>query len=200
MIDSRMKIRHLQCFMEVARLGHVGRAADQLAVTQPAVSKTLRELEELLNVRLFTRGPKGLALTPLGEAFQHHAATGVVALQQAIDVRGPGQAAGRHQHLRIGALPTVAVRLMPQAVRELTAQRRDAAVHLITGPNAHPAGATEEPRARCRGGPAGRPRPDDRAGLRAALSGADGRRRAARSSAARASGRSTCGASRPSRC
>ena len=47
MIDSRMKIRHLQCFMEVARLGHVGRAADQLAVTQPAVSKTLRELEEL---------------------------------------------------------------------------------------------------------------------------------------------------------
>ena len=80
MIDPRMKIRHLQCFMEVARLGHVGRAADLLAVTQPAVSKTLRELEEFLNVRLFTRGPKGLALTPMGEAFQYYAATGVVAV------------------------------------------------------------------------------------------------------------------------
>ena len=135
MIDSRMKIRHLQCFMEVARLGHVGRAADQLAVTQPAVSKTLRELEELLNVRLFTRGPKGLALTPLGEAFQHHAATGVVALQQAIECVAQGKRQG-DTNMRIGALPTVAVRLMPQAVHELTAQRRDAAVHLITGPNA----------------------------------------------------------------
>ena len=38
MINSRMKIRHLQCFMEVTRLGHVGRTADQLAVTQPAIS------------------------------------------------------------------------------------------------------------------------------------------------------------------
>src|SRR3954447_26566442 len=122
MIDARMKIRHLQCFMEVARLGHVGRAADQLAVTQPAVSKTLRELEELLNVRLFTRGPKGLALTPLGEAFQHHAATGVVALQQAIECVAQRRRQGE-TNLRIGALPTVAVRLMPQAVRELTKQR-----------------------------------------------------------------------------
>jgi LysR family pca operon transcriptional activator len=134
MIDARMKIRHLQCFMEVARLGHVGRAADKLAVTQPAVSKTLRELEELLNVRLFTRGPKGLALTPMGEVFQHHAATGVVALQQAIDSVARG-ALREDTKIRIGALPTVAVRLMPHAVQELTAQRRDAAVHLVTGPN-----------------------------------------------------------------
>ena len=134
MIDARMKIRHLQCFMEVARLGHVGRAADQLAVTQPAVSKTLRELEELLKVRLFTRGPKGLALTPMGEVFQHHAATGVVALQQAIDSVARGSLR-EDTKIRIGALPTVAVRLMPQAVQELTVQRRDAAVHLVTGPN-----------------------------------------------------------------
>ena len=134
MIDARMKIRHLQCFMEVARLGHVGRAADLLAVTQPAVSKTLRELEEFLNVRLFTRGPKGLSLTPMGEAFQHHAATGVMALQHAIDSVMQGKAHGA-SNIKIGALPTVAVRLMPQSVRSLTRERRDASVHLITGPN-----------------------------------------------------------------
>lgn len=134
MIDARMKIRHLQCFMEVARLGHVGRAADQLAVTQPAVSKTVRELEELLNVRLFTRGPKGLALTPEGEAFQHYAATGYVALQQAIDTVARGRLQGEAR-IRVGALPTVAARLMPQTVRDLTGQRRNAAVHLVTGPN-----------------------------------------------------------------
>ena len=40
MIDARLMLRHLQCFLEVARLGHVGRAADQLAVTQPAAPPT----------------------------------------------------------------------------------------------------------------------------------------------------------------
>ncbi len=90
MIDSRMKIRHLQCFMEVARLGHVGRAADQLAVTQPAVSKTLRELEELLNVRLFTRGPKGLALTPTGRGVPAPCRDRSRRLAAGDRVRGPG--------------------------------------------------------------------------------------------------------------
>ena len=75
-----------------------------------------------------------MALTPLGEAFQHHAATGSVALQQAIASVAQGQRQG-DSNLRVGALPTVAVRLMPRAVRELTTQRRDATVHLITGPN-----------------------------------------------------------------
>ncbi len=134
MIDPRIKIRHLQCFMELARLGHVGRAADQLAVTQPAVSKTLRELEELLKVRLFTRGPKGLVLTTPGESFQYYAATGIIALQQAVESVAQGRLRGDTK-VRIGALPTVAVRVMPEAVRELTAHHGNISVHLITGPN-----------------------------------------------------------------
>lgn len=76
MIDARIKIRHLQCFLETARLRHVGRAADRLCVTQPAVSKTLRELEDILAVRLFERSGRGLALTSVGRLFQEHAQTG----------------------------------------------------------------------------------------------------------------------------
>ena len=134
MIDARMKIRHLQCFLEVARLGHVGRAADQLAVTQPAVSKTLRELEEMLAVRLFARGPRGLTLTAFGELFQHYAATGVVALQQAIDSVAQGRMRG-DTIVRVGALPTVAARVMPEAVLALTRARPDVTVSLVRGPN-----------------------------------------------------------------
>ena len=134
MIDARMKIRHLQCFQEVARLGHVGRAADQLAVTQPAVSKTLRELEDILSARLFARTRKGLELTPAGELFQHHAATGLVALQQAIDSVARGRERG-DTAIRVGALPTVAVRLMPRAVQDLVLSRPDATVNLVSGPN-----------------------------------------------------------------
>jgi LysR family pca operon transcriptional activator len=134
MIDGRMKIRHLQCFLEVARLGHVGRAADQLAVTQPAVSKTLRELEEVLATRLFERTPKGLTLTPYGEVFQHYAATGVLALQQAIESVARGRLRG-HTQLRLGALPTVAARIMPRAVQELNRRMPEATVNLVSGPN-----------------------------------------------------------------
>jgi LysR family transcriptional regulator, pca operon transcriptional activator len=133
-IDARMKIRHLQCFLEVARLGHVGRAADQLAVTQPAVSKTLRELEDILAVRLFARTPKGMTLTPFGEVFRHYAITGVVALEQAIDSVAQGRVRG-DTLVRVGALPTVAVRIMPDAVQDLTSLRRDATVSLLSGPN-----------------------------------------------------------------
>lgn len=134
MLDPRIKIRHLQCFLEVARLGHVGRAAEQLGVTQPAVSKTLRELEQTLAVSLFARTRQGLALTPHGEAFQYHAATGLVALQQAVDSVAPGRARGGTA-LRVGALPTVAARLVPQAVHALLAARADATVSLTSGPN-----------------------------------------------------------------
>ena len=47
--------RHVRCFLEVARLASVGQAAEALAISQPAVSKTLRELEERLGVDLFDR-------------------------------------------------------------------------------------------------------------------------------------------------
>ena len=134
MIDARMKIRHLQCFQEVARLGHVGRAADQLAVTQPAVSKTLRELEDILSVRLFARTRKGLELTPAGELFRHHAASGLVSLQQAIDSVAKGRERG-DTAIRVGALPTVAVRIMPRAVQDLVRAWPDATVNLVSGPN-----------------------------------------------------------------
>ena len=52
-IDTRIKYRHLVCFLEMARQGSLARAADVLAVSQPAMSKTLKELEELLTVSLF---------------------------------------------------------------------------------------------------------------------------------------------------
>jgi LysR family pca operon transcriptional activator len=133
-IDARMKIRHLQCFLEVARLGHVGRAAEQLFVTQPAVSKTIRELEDILAVQLFSRSRNGLALTSFGEIFQHYAATGIVALQQAIDSVAQGRMRG-DTIIRVGALPSVGARIVPQAVLHLTAARVDATVSLVSAPN-----------------------------------------------------------------
>jgi len=65
-LDSRIKLRHLHCFVAVMQHRKLRRAADALSVTQPAISKTLRELEEALGVRLFDRGRRGA--TPTREA------------------------------------------------------------------------------------------------------------------------------------
>lgn len=127
MVDERIKYRHLQCFLAVAQHGSLQKAADVLAITQPAVSKTLKELESLLAVRLFERGRKGAVPTREGEAFMRHAGASVSALREAVasvaQTRRQGNAV-----IAIGVLPTVAPWLMPLLLRRQEAQ---------AGPDAH---------------------------------------------------------------
>lgn len=61
-----MELRDLEYFAAVARHRHVGRAAESLGLSQPALSKSLRRLEEATQVKLVTRTPKGVELTPAG--------------------------------------------------------------------------------------------------------------------------------------
>src|SRR5258708_5435648 len=82
---GRIRLRHLQCFLAVAQFGTLRRAAQALAITQPAVTKTLNQLEALLARPLFVRGRLGAALTPEGEAFMRHANDSVNALGLAVD-------------------------------------------------------------------------------------------------------------------
>ncbi len=73
MLDPRIRLRHLRCFLETARLGSLSAAADVLNVSQPAVSKTIRELEEVLGKPLFDRSHRRLTMTAVGRVFQQHA-------------------------------------------------------------------------------------------------------------------------------
>lgn len=118
LIDERIKFRHLQCFLAVAQHGSLQKAADVLAVTQPAVSKTLKELEELLGVRLFERGRKGALLTHSGETFARHAGASVSALREAVASVAPTRGAGSAV-VSLGVLPTVAPWLVPQLLLQL---------------------------------------------------------------------------------
>ncbi len=117
MIDERIKFRHLQCVLAVARLGSLQRAAEALAISQPAVSKTLKELEALLGVRLVERGRKGAELTAAGAAFARYAEASMGALRQAVSSVAPGP--GRSGPVRLGALPTVAPAIIPQLLARL---------------------------------------------------------------------------------
>ncbi|HMC15934.1 MAG TPA: LysR family transcriptional regulator, partial [Albitalea sp.] len=129
---SRIRLRHLQCFLAVAQQGNLRRAAQALAITQPAVTKTLNELEEMLGTTLFVRGRKGATLTPEAEVFLRHAHASVDALAQAVDsvAGGPGEAP-----LRIGILPTAAPSFMPQVLAAFATQRPMAGVRVHSGRN-----------------------------------------------------------------
>lgn len=132
LIDPRIRLRHIACFLEVARLRSMAGAAEELSISQPAATKTVQELEALLGGQLFDRSRRRLALTPFGETFYRYASTSLTALRQGIDAaRGTQDAA----IVRVGALPTVSARILPEAVRAFTAEGTGVTTRIITGPN-----------------------------------------------------------------
>ncbi|MCE8005133.1 pca operon transcription factor PcaQ [Billgrantia ethanolica] len=115
MLNARIKLRHLQAFLEVARQRSFARAAERLAITQPGISKTIRELEESLGASLFERTPQGVALTQAGLTLLRHAGPAMRALEEGVAAVGDVRL-GAHD-LRVGALSTVESRLLPEAIR-----------------------------------------------------------------------------------
>lgn len=124
--------RHVRCFLEVARLQSVQQAADALAVSQPAVSKTLRELEERIGAALFEKAGRRLRLTPAGRVFQKHAGLSLTELDRGIRaIRGPVGGTV----VSVGVLPTVATRVLPRAALAFGGLMPEATLRASTGPN-----------------------------------------------------------------
>lgn len=78
-------LRHLRAFLAIAAEGGITRAAARLHVTQPALSRTLRQLETHLGVTLADRSTHHLELTPAGVAFRDRAAAAVAAVDEVLD-------------------------------------------------------------------------------------------------------------------
>lgn len=68
-----MDLRQLKCFLAVARQQNITRAAEELGITQPALSRSIRELERDLNVELFNRVGRGIVITGAGKQLVDHA-------------------------------------------------------------------------------------------------------------------------------
>ncbi len=112
----RVQLRHLHCFLAVARSGHLRGAAQALAVTQPAVTKTLAELEDILGVRLFERGRRGAEPTAAARALLPYASAVVAGLAEAVH---SVSSMAQHERVVLGALPTLAPSFVPAVVQSL---------------------------------------------------------------------------------
>lgn len=115
MLDRRIKIRHLEGFSAIARFGSLKAACAVLNLSPPALSKTLKDLEDILGTQLMTRDRGGTRMTPEGALFLDFTNQSLAALRRGVDSIATPQAQGA-EPLRVGALPSVAARLMPEAV------------------------------------------------------------------------------------
>ena len=124
--------RRVLTFREVARHASFSRAAEALALTQPAVSQQIAALERQLGARLLDRGPGGLSLTGAGELLLAHA--DVVADRLALASDQLDEIVAEHARLlRVAAFPSALATRVPQAVARLTAQRRELKADVMEG-------------------------------------------------------------------
>lgn len=99
----RIRLQHVRCLLACARHGNMRAAAEALAITQPAVTKTIKELEDIVGQPLMVRERQGVRLTAAGELFVRHAQQGVMSLEQALGSVTQPQGG----LLRLGVLPSM---------------------------------------------------------------------------------------------
>lgn len=110
----RVERKVVDYFETIAELEHLGRAAERVHRSPPALTKGIRRLEESLGTPLFERVGRGLRLTAAGRALQRRAKLLDVAIDDTLREVG-AVAKGAAGHLRIGVAPTMAQYLLPGA-------------------------------------------------------------------------------------
>ncbi len=129
-----VQLRHLRCLVAVAQERNLARAAVKLSLSQPAISKTLAELEQIAGVSLVDRGRRGAQLTVAGQDLLAHASRVLETIGEAAQALSPTTAT-RIPRLRIGALPSVAPSLLPGALAEFRRRAPEVQIRLKSETN-----------------------------------------------------------------
>jgi DNA-binding transcriptional LysR family regulator len=131
-VRARLKNRHIPLLAALGDTGNLNRAAMGLGISQPAISKLLKELEDGLGVELFERHARGVVPTLYGEAMIRHARRLLNTLDSAyseVDALRLGQ----QGHVRIGTILTPCAELLPETVRRAKQLFPDLEVTVRTG-------------------------------------------------------------------
>lgn len=114
-LRARLKTRQLLLIVALAEEGNIHRAAQVLSMTQPAASKLLKDLEDVLGVPLFERLPRGMRPTWYGDTMIRHARAALASLNQAHDELQAAKQ-GQFGQVNIGSITAPAVTLLPPTV------------------------------------------------------------------------------------
>jgi LysR family hydrogen peroxide-inducible transcriptional activator len=122
-------LRQLRYFDALARHGHFGRAAEACAISQPALSMQIKEMEKTLGGALLERGARQLALTKFGEELLQR----VRDILRSVDELGDFARASRERlsgRLRVGMIPTIAPYLLPKVIENLARLHPELDIHV----------------------------------------------------------------------
>jgi LysR family transcriptional regulator, hydrogen peroxide-inducible genes activator len=122
-------MRQLRYFDALARHGHFGRAAEACAISQPALSMQIKEMEEALGGVLLERSARQIALTTFGEELLHR----VRDILRSVDELGDFARATRDRlagRLRVGMIPTIAPYLLPKVIENLARLHPELDIHV----------------------------------------------------------------------
>lgn len=126
---KNLTLKQLRYVEALARHGHFGRAAQACAISQPALSMQVRDVEARLEAPLFERSARQVRLTVFGEQFTDRARQ----ILRAVDELGDLARAHRHGlagRLRIGVIPTIAPYLLPTIIGELSSAYPGLDIHV----------------------------------------------------------------------
>jgi LysR family pca operon transcriptional activator len=131
-LDQRLKLSHLRVVDAVATHGSLLRASTALGISQPALTKSLHELEDVLQTRLFDRHPRGVRPNAAGTVFVRSARRVLAELrrldEELDELSSPGGGT-----VALGALPVAAAGVLPGALARLKATHPDIKVRLRQG-------------------------------------------------------------------
>jgi LysR family transcriptional regulator, pca operon transcriptional activator len=131
-MHTAIKLRHIRAFLDIASDGNLSAVARRQGISQPALSRTLAEIEDLLGVPLFRREKRRLVLTEAGKLFRGHASLGLQALEAGAAAL---QSGSETDSIRVGILPTAATRLFPRVALRFRETHPDALLKIETGPH-----------------------------------------------------------------
>jgi molybdate transport repressor ModE-like protein len=123
-VRARVKTRQLMLLIAIEEHGNIHRAAESLNMSQPAASKLLKDLEDLIGVPLFERLPRGMRATWYGESLIRHARIALASLGEA-GAEIEALRAGHAGNVSVGAISGPAMTLLPPVLAALNREHPD---------------------------------------------------------------------------
>lgn len=134
LIQNRLKTRQLMTFNAVLNERSIAKAAERLSLTQPAVTRTIRELEALFACKLFERTNRGVMPTVFGQVLGEYAQASIVGLRHVVERFNALQDC-EEGHLLIGTLISASAQLLPHAIAAIKERSPKLAVTVREGGN-----------------------------------------------------------------